>query len=271
MNFGKCHQYLDPKNSTSGLQCKCFMFRATENGKYLCACCGHDRNYHEPPSQHFDSTNRTSIPTSIQSSIAAQEPDELDVENFEINVEELNTRVRVDRKNVFKVINLFNVGPKPKIPRGIKKFKKKGIMNSIQFSEDSSNGIKSVIEAAFPWLKSRNWVFFRCDSTSVLVVADIPAKGWNIKALTKISGCRKKLYIGVVSSSSVELVDESNIIIDQGSSTSASTSSSSQPVPMNTTDCGAFTMPYTGMNAPTNFIDQVYLTFKLSGASSRIT
>lgn len=114
-DFGKCHQYLDPKNPMSGILCKCFIFRATENDEYLCACCDHDKYYHEPPSQHFDSTNRTSIPTSIQPSIAVQQLNELNVENFEFNIDELITRVI---RNDFKVINLFNVGPEPKIPRG---------------------------------------------------------------------------------------------------------------------------------------------------------
>jgi hypothetical protein len=105
MNFGKCHQYFDPTNPMSGIQCKCFMFRATVNDEYLCACCGHDRNYHEPSSQLFNST-------SIHPSVVR----ELNTENF-YNMDDIITPV-VRKGNDFKVINLLNAGPKPKIPRG---------------------------------------------------------------------------------------------------------------------------------------------------------
>jgi hypothetical protein len=99
---GKCHQYIDLMNG--GIQCKCFSFRSTQNNNYLCGCCGHDQNYHEPiepiPSRGFD------------------------LGSFEFDVDEMinhqNNYPRISRKNNdFKIINLMQVeGPNPKIPRG---------------------------------------------------------------------------------------------------------------------------------------------------------
>ena len=62
----------------------------------------------------------------------------------------------------------------------IKKLEKDGAMKIVRITNDSSNGIKSTIEASFPCLKDRNWQFFRCKSTSELRLADVPE---NIKEL----------------------------------------------------------------------------------------
>ncbi|GES85859.1 hypothetical protein GLOIN_2v1767921 [Rhizophagus clarus] len=211
MNFGKCHQYLNPMNPTYGIQCKCFIFRATENNEYVCACCDHDRNYHEPLLQHFNSTSRASIPsipTSIHSIAAAQDAQELNIENFELNIDDMITRVSRKNKD-FKVINVEPNGPNPKIPRGIKKLERDGKAKTLHFDEDSSTGIKNVIEDAFNCLKDQNWAFFRCNSTSELKITNTPA---NIEELKGISGSRKKIYIGIVSvvSQQIQQIQPSN-------------------------------------------------------------
>ena len=97
--FGKCHQYINVNN---GNQCKCFSFRSAQNNDYLCGCCGHDQNYHEPlPPREFDLGNF----------------------GFDDVVDEIinhQNHPRISRKNNdFMIINLFEVeGPNPKIPRG---------------------------------------------------------------------------------------------------------------------------------------------------------
>jgi len=81
----------------------------------------------------------------------------------------------------------------------IKKLEKDGKAKLIRITEDSNNRIIDTVETSFPCLKNRNWRFFCCNSTSDLKVATIPERGWNIKELKKISGCRKKIYVGVIS------------------------------------------------------------------------
>ncbi|RIA97283.1 hypothetical protein C1645_732497 [Glomus cerebriforme] len=119
-DFGRCHQYLDPKNPMNGILCNVLFFVAQQ---------------------------------------------------------------------------IMNIYPNPKIPRG--KLEKDGKMKLIRFTEDSS--ITDTIESSFPCLRGQNWKFFRCNSTSDLKLANEPAEGWNIEELKKISGCRKKIYIGVMS------------------------------------------------------------------------
>ncbi|PKK73466.1 hypothetical protein RhiirC2_847629 [Rhizophagus irregularis] len=60
------------------------------------------------------------------------------------------------------------------------------------FEIDSREEIKKSVEKIFSKLKDKDWEFLRCESFK-LIPANIP---WTIGELERISGSRKKLYIG---------------------------------------------------------------------------
>ncbi|RIA88563.1 hypothetical protein C1645_826140 [Glomus cerebriforme] len=84
----------------------------------------------------------------------------------------------------------------PKIPRRIVTLRNAGLVRSFTCLDDDR--IKEKLEGLFPCLKNRNWVFFRCKSTSDLEIADEPM---NIDALKSIAGFRKKIYLGTIDGS----------------------------------------------------------------------
>ena len=53
-------------------------------------------------------------------------------------------------------------------------------MKSTYFDDDSNDGIKKEIETLFPCLKTREWRFFRCTSTSDLGLVQEPNVGCSI-------------------------------------------------------------------------------------------
>lgn len=60
-----------------------------------------------------------------------------------------------------------------------------GLIKSVCFVDNTNTGIKNTIEGLLPFLKYREWRFFRCTSSSELGIADDPNIGWNIDALKR--------------------------------------------------------------------------------------
>ena len=63
-------------------------------------------------------------------------------------------------------------------------------MKSTYFNVGSDYGIKKEVEMLFPWLRTREWRFFRCITTSNLGIAEEPINGWSINGLKRF-----KFYI----------------------------------------------------------------------------
>ena len=60
-----------------------------------------------------------------------------------------------------------------------------GLVKSSYFDVDSNYGIRKEIETLFPWLRTREWRFFYCITTSKLRIAPEPINGWNINELKR--------------------------------------------------------------------------------------
>src|SRR2546423_456211 len=98
--FGKCHRYICIENK---LQCTCFSFRESGNDDYLCGCCNHDRNFHEPAATQYEYNPYFAL--------------ELPVEITNQSHPQTQVSRKNSKRNEFRLINLSNVGPNPKIPR----------------------------------------------------------------------------------------------------------------------------------------------------------
>ncbi|RIA88578.1 hypothetical protein C1645_739302 [Glomus cerebriforme] len=193
---GKCKY----RNMQNGFECGCLRSRV-QNDDYLCKACKHDLCYHEINQPQTSSNNIN---------------DQLNGLNGRI-IRKTNRQNKLNpykRPIIFKLIYISG----PKIPRGLKKLEKFGLMKPIYFTDDSDDGIKRTVISSFPHLTTQNWRFFRCSSTADLVIVDEPDIGWSIDALKSIACTRRKLYVGIVDEQSqmtLPLIDQQNIIFEQ--------------------------------------------------------
>ncbi|CAB4401678.1 unnamed protein product [Rhizophagus irregularis] len=84
-----------------------------------------------------------------------------------------------------------------KIPKNCARLEKVGLKKEICFHNDSNGQIKKAIEEKLsPHLENVDWMFYKCISSKLVPADDVSIVECRFNDLKRISGSRKKLYIG---------------------------------------------------------------------------
>ncbi|PKC06801.1 hypothetical protein RhiirA5_419076 [Rhizophagus irregularis] len=84
-----------------------------------------------------------------------------------------------------------------KIPKNCARLEKAGLKKEICFNNDSNGQIKKAIEDKLsPHLENVDWMFYKCKSSKLVPAEDVSVVECRYNDLKRISGSRKKLYIG---------------------------------------------------------------------------